>query len=1775
MLSDKEIVKNADLVNSLNTRGFTLGNRGVEINREVLLSNYTEEALAKAWGVLCQFIAKNYNLGKGTYIKGFGTFTFDNYEVNLEGTTNQYFRDKKLRSPVFIVSPEFNENIKPGQYTKNGVIYYTQKQNNSVNHVKANYAEMSYGISMSKEECFNIISHLIKHLSESIRMGNFKNKELPGVGTLILNRNVLGVKFNETLIKNSRIKPQKLFLTKRSVQLGMDMSQAQNTAAFEIMNPYQSVEDLRPSTSVLTKIEKTGERYMKTKLDVDINSIPTHEIKKIYRPFSQSHSNFPIRFINDKSKKKKIICFGMKLKDMNLPNDVLESFEFFKGTLLSNMKKYDRNSTGSIGVAECTQAILQSNIHPNIDQSLADSIVSLYSMKLDKIDYMRFMACLIKDARMILSPVSETNRSNNINRLFNPKLKKCGSIDIKHPLTPNSSRNQLSVVNTNLLLLSQKRKEIDNVRKELNVLNALLPELKYKYRTCLAQNISYQEFMNILANYSIIYPKEKILSILKFLEIENILAFNLIEFETNLKKSKILSTQMETEDIIKTFNKLKDIIFISGGKNFLFNNKTSISCDEFISLLQPKSNFSTDTLISVFNYLVKTDRNFTYDDYKIYIEDARTEFDSNFESTAMKAITALIEKKHLKTDEYFDHLLTYNVSTKNKVLSRPDFISIMQREKYNYSAEEIDYVFTYIDYKKDNVIDREEFVSRVSYETLPLTIVQDIIKKNNLDIEDLAHRMRIDKNKNEKLNYEDFRTKIKLLDYTFSNEFILSMFQSLKKNGDNYVETNHLLEELNVFKKEHQRNKNFPYYESFTKHYMDTVKSRIGFMNIKKMLEENDQSSTGVIPKSAFMNVMEKILPDFSDEDNMKFVRVTNKFDKNNNVRYPDLLNLIYYNEKNDNFTHLLELLKNSLKNKFDCSIEKLFKYLNNNDKVTPVSINRLSQFISKELNDKTILTRTISKLDLDADGVISYDDFRGVMGRYVNSSFFKYENQDCFPNINLYPSETMREEKFKGIVKKLKAYMKMKNITEIGLFHKLDKNNDGFISNIDFSSSIDSIIQLAPAIKDQFFNFLDYYHNGLVDLETFTYRFKEFHSSYVIAKNNNSIENVIINEFGAFINKNLHLCETEIFSLIDKDSDGIINIKDFKYFVINSLSISQYEFNDYKLERVMQALSLSKNKQIGLIDIKEFIDKSKSGSLNKYHINLKEIFKVTTNQNLAPNKENTEWISEIIERFGMYISEKYNSIREFFEENNEKGSKKFKYEDFIRFHENHYECFNNGFNLTKDELLAVFTSLDSQKKNFLLLEDLENKLQIFDYYKKMHIDVKKFINQNFNNGVDAFKFFMKNTSPIPSIVSMNDMNKVSITKKEFFDAFSYFFPNKYSTNTVLKYMNKYFKSQNQISFSEFNYVYFDKMESNESFLMNKLKDTKLMTSRNELSKSQGNFYPKDKFIKTPFDQDPLNKIKRIVHSTKFDLNKYFTYARAQSLNGIVNKFQFRNIIKHLDIGLTNLEIDQIQAKCGMTYDGKLNIEDFITFLQSEDNIIYEGKKNIALIIGEIKDLMYKYYSNPIICFQMNDKNITLKLDFEKFKQIVMEMYKRDQRQAPNFTMLKNAYDTIDLRKDGIVDMNEWMRSFGCINGTLDHRSHKIENGFDFFNKNKLNKTQDSFFTNVNRKILREWECSSDICDIYKLISKNKKMIKESLKQYSLNENGGILVQADNLISVLKDIFPKMKLSHTQWRMLVLIGKSDIENLVDLGLFFNMVEISERNLKSHPKKKFK
>ena len=227
-----------------------------------------------------------------------------------------------------------------------------------------------------------------------------------------------------------------------------------------------------------------------------------------------------------------------------------------------------------------------------------------------------------------------------------------------------------------------------------------------------------------------------------------------------------------------------------------------------------------------------------------------------------------------------------------------------------------------------------------------------------------------------------------------------------------------------------------------------------------------------------------------------------------------------------------------------------------------------------------------------------------------------------------------------------------------------------------------------------------------MIDPETFMARINKFVTTHAIVQNNNKIEKEIIDKLKNFIKENKNLSETEIFQVMDKDCDGLISIKDLEYFVKNNLTIHEKAFDKSKLERVMMSLSLSKNLQIGLNDIREFIDKCNE---NQHHMNLKEVFKLTTNQNLSDLKKNVEWTNDIIERFGMFISEKYDSIEQFFNENSEPRSNKFKFSDFLNFHEKNYELFNNGFNLTKDELLSIYTSLDSQKKNYLTLQDIKN----------------------------------------------------------------------------------------------------------------------------------------------------------------------------------------------------------------------------------------------------------------------------------------------------------------------------------------------------------------------------------------------------------------------------------------------------------------------------------
>ena len=122
-----------------------------------------------------------------------------------------------------------------------------------------------------------------------------------------------------------------------------------------------------------------------------------------------------------------------------------------------------------------------------------------------------------------------------------------------------------------------------------------------------------------------------------------------------------------------------------------------------------------------------------------------------------------------------------------------------------------------------------------------------------------------------------------------------------------------------------------------------------------------------------------------------------------------------------------------------------------------------------------------------------------------------------------------------------------------------------------------------------------------------------------------------------------------------------------------------------------------------------------------------------------------------------------------------------------------------------------------------------------------------------------------------------------------------------------------------------------------------------------------------------------------------------------------------------------------------------------------------------------------------------------------------------------------------------MIDMNEWTNAFGGMKGKLDAIKPR-----NLSQKNQLKK-------------LRRWETSNDVINIYKDISKNRKIILQKIKDSAFGRSCTI-IHENNLINVLKDIFPYYKLTNTQWKMIVEIGDKDTQGFVNFDTFIKLVE---------------
>jgi len=308
----------------------------------------------------------------------------------------------------------------------------------------------------------------------------------------------------------------------------------------------------------------------------------------------------------------------------------------------------------------------------------------------------------------------------------------------------------------------EKKVEIDDIKNEIKTIKLIFDKIKQKNITRMEQTVSSNEFSNILRDFSIVIPNEKINQLLTYLEI-NPFSFSLKEFHQNLQRCKILASEITTDETIGIFIKLKDIIYTLGGEAYFFepnpSESDSLSKKKFVSMLKSKEinvNYSEEILEAVFNYLTKTERSLTLEEFRKHFYETKTNnLSEEFENQAINAINAKIIKMSVKPNEYYDQLLLKKPYRMDNNLTRLDLHKVFSIDGYNFSAEEIDYLFKRIDSKRDGVIDREEFMKFVYKVHNALYKIKDIIKKEKLEIEDLMYKMVIDRKKTKEMKRFD------------------------------------------------------------------------------------------------------------------------------------------------------------------------------------------------------------------------------------------------------------------------------------------------------------------------------------------------------------------------------------------------------------------------------------------------------------------------------------------------------------------------------------------------------------------------------------------------------------------------------------------------------------------------------------------------------------------------------------------------------------------------------------------------------------------------------------------------------------------------------------------------------------------------------------------------------------------------------------------------------------------------------------------------------------
>lgn len=127
-----------------------------------------------------------------------------------------------------------------------------------------------------------------------------------------------------------------------------------------------------------------------------------------------------------------------------------------------------------------------------------------------------------------------------------------------------------------------------------------------------------------------------------------------------------------------------------------------------------------------------------------------------------------------------------------------------------------------------------------------------------------------------------------------------------------------------------------------------------------------------------------------------------------------------------------------------------------------------------------------------------------------------------------------------------------------------------------------------------------------------------------------------------------------------------------------------------------------------------------------------------------------------------------------------------------------------------------------------------------------------------------------------------------------------------------------------------------------------------------------------------------------------------------------------------MKLNFNKTEIDHIVKEFDYNGDGLIDWLEFERGMSLEKKGISAAQlkmhQRTKCKIGKIRELMYCFMISPKDAFRYYDDERSGRLMYSQFTQLIMKLFECAQEESPTYPIIKDLFDEIDNKKDGILD---------------------------------------------------------------------------------------------------------------------------------------------------------